>query len=154
MDCTLINLNELCNNLDNKHGKGWSVWEAAAGGWVFQGPSGRWSVNGATMSEALIAGLNFTELPKIPPKPELFSRSEHSVVRDGAKWAIKRRGYVVCGNLKSKKYAEECIERWASKNADEREGWDTIYGPRVDGKVEGVDFVYGDDCQRDLRSIL
>ena len=135
---------ELVDALDAKHGKDWTLWRTPGDSWVIQirGDSQTDHISGTTLDEALLAAAAFRRLPTIPRRPKLHSRSSYSIKRDGSKWHLCINGDSALCNLKTKREAEEAIERFFLRETHWQRAWDEKYGAMVARSVEGVDFRY------------
>ncbi len=136
-------VDEMVAALDAKHGPKWDMYRTALGEFVVKLES-RKLLSAETLSGAMQAAIDFTELPVIPRRPEVFHRSEYDTKKDGSKWVITHRRNEVCGNITSKKNAEAFIDNWNAIADQDCENWDNEYGPFISTHTEGVDFVYAE----------
>lgn len=138
---------ELVEQLDAKY-PGWQMWRSAMSAWWVKMPNpnetGRFQpfeVSDPTIEGVLAKAVAFVPLPLIPRRPRPVNRHDLRAVRDGGKWTLREGETLVHANLKTKREAEECADRYAGRTREAADKWDDEFG-KVAAGVEGVDFAY------------
>lgn len=138
-----MSANELVARLDETHGNSWQIWRAAMGQWCVQIPRAdgqRQTVDAPDLDAALLAAIEWRDLPTIPRRPEPIY--ELRPVKDGSKWRLTQNGSDGGGNIATKTRALELVASRKARAEKNCADWDEKYGAVASG-VEGVDFRYG-----------
>ena len=134
---------ELIRKLDEKH-PGWNLWRTADLGWVVKIKRDGHLLGGPTLTATLAFALEHTVLPRIPRQPELMGENLATIRKVDGRFAAFYDGKEWCGGFKLKRDAVAFIDRTVEKNTAARAIWVRKYFPLIDGKTEGVDFIFED----------
>ena len=125
--------------LDEKYKK-WDVYRAADGDWIVKLPDN--CIRGDTITTALRNAAEFVPLPKYPRRPRLLSRDLFVPYKSGSNWRLRYDGDDACVSFKTKTRANEYADKIVVKQNAEVFDWDDEYADKIEGKVEGVDFLF------------
>lgn len=147
---------ELFQKIEAVHGKTWNLWCTFDGKYVIQLTINKQrlshNIDGLGDRECIGPSENLTDLLKQaaefrfrvkirrkPDPPPL--RSRYSVQRSGSQWNLLLDNRVIA-DCKTKNLAEAMADMQIEHVIKRREAWDQDVLPMIEGKTEGVDYVF------------
>lgn len=145
---TTVTLEQAIARLEQVHGKTWGMYFNGNGQYILElginadnhrnfGPSN-------DLKQLVTAAANWRFMPIYPRMPLAPMRDRFTVAKTGSSWTVllDERGFRY--NFRTKKEAEATIDRTIECAQQARMEWYDNVLPLTAGKVEGVDFRYGD----------
>lgn len=134
-----LSIDEIARVLDERHPQ-WFISRTYDRRWLVQIRFGEMTKNidHECLESAMKAAHEHRFLELVPREPYVRVRSRFSIQKNGKSWVLTSDGGGQCG-FKTRKAAEQAIERWVENDEMLRRAWEDEFGWSR-ACAEGVDF--------------
>ena len=136
VDAMLVELNKRYRNV---------MVYSAGPRWVVQFKANadeKYNEDGRDLAALMGDALAWTPKPVYPRRPLQVCESDFDPYRDGSMWRLRYQGKDAGVRLKTKTACGVYVTKLRERLAEAERDWFTTVGPKIAGKVEGVDFLW------------